>query len=68
MSKTVLKLEKLNKKYRDKKKELHIINDLDLSVDEGELISIMGKSGSGKSTLLNLIGLLDKPDSGMDIF
>ncbi|WP_319371082.1 ABC transporter ATP-binding protein [uncultured Ilyobacter sp.] len=68
MSKTVLNLEKLNKNYKDKKKDLHIINDLDLKVDEGEFISILGKSGSGKSTLLNLIGLLDKPDSGRIYF
>ncbi|WP_372712940.1 ABC transporter ATP-binding protein [Ilyobacter sp.] len=68
MSKTVLNLEKLNKNYKDKKRDLHIINDLDLRVEEGEFISILGKSGSGKSTLLNLIGLLDKPDSGRIYF
>lgn len=68
MSKTVLNLEKINKNYKDKKRDLHIIKDLDLKVEEGEFISILGKSGSGKSTLLNLIGLLDKPDSGRIYF
>ena len=64
MSRVILKLEKVNKHYRDKKRDLHIINDLELEVEEGEFIAIMGKSGSGKSTLLNLIGALDRPDSG----
>lgn len=64
MSNAIFKLEKLNKYYKDKKEELHIIRDLDLSVEEGEIISILGKSGSGKSTLLNLMGLLDRPDTG----
>jgi len=68
MSKVILKLEKLNKHYKDKKKDLHIIRDLDLEVTEGELVSILGKSGSGKSTLLNLMGLLDKPDTGRIYF
>lgn len=68
MEKTMLKLEKVNKHYRDKKKDLHIIRDLDLEVKEGELVSILGKSGSGKSTMLNLMGLLDKADSGKIYF
>ncbi len=66
--KVILKLDKLNKHYKDKKRDLHIIRDLDLEVTEGELVSILGKSGSGKSTLLNLIGLLDKPDTGRIYF
>jgi len=41
-----------------------VLNNLSLEVTEGEMIAIMGPSGSGKSTLLNIIGLLDKPDSG----
>ncbi|MGL6154962.1 ABC transporter ATP-binding protein [Cetobacterium sp. SF1] len=64
MNKTILKLEGLNKKYSGNVDNLHIIRDLNLEVKEGEFISILGKSGSGKSTLLNLIGMLDKPDSG----
>ncbi len=64
MSDIILKLEKINKSYKEKTEKLHIIRDLDLDVKKGEFLSILGKSGSGKSTLLNLIGILDKPDSG----
>lgn len=45
-----------------------VLNNLSLEVEEGESIAIMGPSGSGKTTLLNIIGMLDKPDSGMIIF
>src|SRR5688572_6709288 len=45
-----------------------ILKDINLTVKEGEFISIMGPSGSGKSTLLNVIGMLDEPDEGDYIF
>ncbi len=45
-----------------------VLNNLSLDVNEGDSIAIMGPSGSGKSTLLNILGLLDKPDSGDIIF
>jgi ABC-type lipoprotein export system ATPase subunit len=45
-----------------------VLDNLNLEVKEGETISVMGPSGSGKTTLLNIIGLLDKPDSGEVIF
>lgn len=60
----VLKMDKINKNYIGENETLHILKDLDLEVKRGEFISIIGKSGSGKSTLLNLIGLLDRPDTG----
>jgi putative ABC transport system ATP-binding protein len=44
--------------------EVHALNDINLSVQAGEYISVMGSSGSGKSTLLNMLGLLDRPDNG----
>lgn len=64
MSKEILKLENVEKKYSESVEELHIINNLSFSVEEGEFISILGRSGSGKSTLLNIMGLLDRVDGG----
>ena len=43
---------------------LHVLRGVDLHVDKGEIVSIIGKSGAGKTTLLQIIGTLDKPDSG----
>jgi ABC-type lipoprotein export system ATPase subunit len=45
-----------------------VLNELNLSVNEGDSVSVAGPSGSGKTTLLNIIGLLDRPDSGEVIF
>lgn len=64
MNKTILQLKDLKKSFREKKTELKIIDNLNLEVTEGDFIAVLGKSGSGKSTFLNLIGILDKPDSG----
>ena len=64
MSNEILRLENIEKYYSGSVDKLHIIRNLNLSVKEGEFISILGRSGSGKSTLLNVIGLLDKIDGG----
>ena len=60
----VIHCEKLCKSYQIGPETLPILKDLDLSVNAGELVSVMGASGAGKSTLLHLLGGLDDPDSG----
>ena len=60
----VLELKNICKNYSTKTETLEIIKNLDLQIEEGDFISILGQSGSGKTTLLNLIGLLDSPTSG----
>jgi putative ABC transport system ATP-binding protein len=45
--------------------EVHALRDIDLDIERGEYVSVMGPSGSGKSTLLNIIGLLDRPNAGV---
>ena len=60
----ILELKNINKTYKGTSETLHILKDLDLVINEGEFVSIIGKSGSGKSTLLNVIGLLDSIDEG----
>ena len=60
----MLRLDKVNKYYRVGTHSLHVLRDLDIQIDAGELVAIMGASGSGKSTLLNILGILDDYDSG----
>ncbi len=60
----MIKLKNLHKTYAMGDNELHVLKGIDLDIDAGELVSIMGASGSGKSTLLNIIGLLDTYDNG----
>lgn len=57
-------LSHIDKTYLVGEKPLHVLNDINLCIEAGEYISIMGPSGSGKSTLLNMIGLLDRVDNG----
>lgn len=59
----MIKLEGINKTYFGAV-PLHVLKGIDLTVEKGEMISIMGASGSGKSTLLNIIGILDNYDEG----
>src|SRR5450830_1861935 len=61
----MIRLQKISKTYQTDKVETLALKDIDLHVGKAEFVSIMGPSGCGKSTLLNLIGLLDKPGSGV---
>lgn len=60
----MIKLEKLTKIYRTDEIESTALNEVSFEIKEGEFVSVMGPSGCGKSTLLNVLGLLDKPESG----
>lgn len=60
----LIELKGINKTYRNGDQELRVLKDIDLEVEKGEFVAIMGPSGSGKSTLMNVIGLLDRPTSG----
>jgi putative ABC transport system ATP-binding protein len=60
----VIELAGINKSYQTGKTSLHVLKDINLSIHESEMVSIMGSSGSGKSTLLNILGILDSYDSG----
>ena len=59
----IIEIKKMRKVYGDGV-ELMALDDVDLTIEEGEVLSIVGPSGSGKSTLLNMIGLLDTPSDG----
>lgn len=60
----LIELKGINKTYKNGDQELRVLKDINLEVEEGEFVAIMGPSGSGKSTLMNVIGLLDRPTSG----
>ena len=60
----ILEAKNINKTYENGENTLCVLDELNLTVDKSEIITIMGESGSGKSTLLNILGTLDHPDKG----
>ena len=60
----MIRLEHVTKTYRKDAEEVRALQDASLRIEPGEFVAITGPSGSGKSTLMNLMGLLDRPDSG----
>ncbi|MHC1576996.1 MAG: ABC transporter ATP-binding protein [Methanosarcinaceae archaeon] len=64
MSEPIVELRDVTKIYRPGANQIHALNMANISIDQGDFVTIMGSSGSGKSTLLNLIGCLDRPTHG----
>ncbi|MGN1085949.1 MAG: ABC transporter ATP-binding protein [Porcipelethomonas sp.] len=64
----VLELREIYKDYMQGKDAVPVLRNINLAVEEGEYLAVMGPSGSGKSTLMNIIGCLDRQTSGMFIF
>ncbi|MDN4140110.1 ABC transporter ATP-binding protein [Bacillus velezensis] len=60
----MIQLSKVKKSYQIGKETCDVLRSIDLTIEEGEYVSIMGPSGSGKSTIMNIIGCLDRPTSG----
>jgi putative ABC transport system ATP-binding protein len=64
----MIRLEKVTKIYGSGEAATHVLKEVDLQIESGEFVAIMGPSGSGKSTLLNILGALDVPSSGSYTF
>ena len=68
MSNEIIRLSKINKKFYSNNKEINVLENVNLEINKGELVSLTGPSGSGKSTLLHIIALLDQPTGGQVFF
>ena len=62
--KTIIEVKNLSKHYKSGNKTLKVLDGINLKIEQGDFISLMGPSGSGKSTFLNIIGTMDAPDAG----
>jgi putative ABC transport system ATP-binding protein len=67
-SNVLIKVKNVKKIYGKGESEVRAVNDIDLEVNKGEFVALLGASGSGKSTLLHILGAMDKPTSGDVIF
>jgi putative ABC transport system ATP-binding protein len=68
MKEKIIELKNISKVYADGENDKKVLNDINLTIEKGDYISIVGASGSGKSTLLNIIGCMDSASSGEYIF
>ena len=64
MADAVIELEGVTKTYRTGELEVEVLKGIDLRIERGEYVALMGRSGAGKSTLMNILGCLDRPTSG----
>ena len=60
----MIRLLQVERQFQLGEQTVHALSRLELTIQAGEYVAVMGPSGSGKSTLLNVLGLLDRPDSG----
>jgi len=60
----MIQLKGIHKSYQTEYNSLHVLKGIDIDIQEGDFVSIMGSSGSGKSTMLNILGILDQYDEG----
>ncbi|MGL5812372.1 MAG: MacB family efflux pump subunit [Aeromonas sp.] len=68
MSEPLIQLKGIEKRYQSGEQEVTVLHPLDLCIQGGEMVAIVGASGSGKSTLMNLLGCLDRPSGGQYLF
>ncbi|QNF14145.1 MacB family efflux pump subunit [Aeromonas jandaei] len=68
MSEPLIQLKGIERRYQSGEQEVTVLHPLDLVIEAGEMIAIVGTSGSGKSTLMNLLGCLDRPSGGQYLF
>ena len=68
MNKEIIKLSKISKNFVENDRDINVLKNINLKINNGELVSLTGPSGSGKSTLLHIIALLDKPTTGEIFF